>query len=47
LLGEDVGNLDENLPNVQLFAIKMVDKYLKYIVHFLSTGIAPSYFIVA
>jgi hypothetical protein len=34
---EDVGNLDDNLPDAQLFSIKMVDDYFSVIVQFLST----------
>jgi hypothetical protein len=37
LLGEDAGNLDDNLPDVHLFEIKVVDDYFADIVHFLST----------
>jgi hypothetical protein len=42
LSGEDAGNLDDNLPDAQLFAVKMVDDYFSDIVQFLSTGMAPS-----
>jgi hypothetical protein len=41
LTGEDEENLDENLPDVHLFAVQMVDYYFKNIVHFLSTRVAP------
>jgi hypothetical protein len=34
---EDVGILDDNLPDSQLFAVKMVDDYFVDIVQFLST----------
>jgi hypothetical protein len=37
-----VGNLDDNLPYAQLFAVKMVDDYFSDIVKFLSTQMAPS-----
>jgi hypothetical protein len=37
LSGEDVGNLDESLPDAQLFSVKMVDDYFSDIVQFLST----------
>jgi hypothetical protein len=47
LSGEDVGNLDESLPDAHLFAVQMVDDYFADIVHFLSTGVAPPDFIVA
>jgi hypothetical protein len=32
LSGEYVGNLDDNFPDVQIFAVKMVDDYLSDIV---------------
>jgi hypothetical protein len=44
LTGEDAGNLDDNLPDVHLFAIQMVDDYFTYIVQFMSTGVAPPKF---
>jgi hypothetical protein len=44
---EDVGNLDDSLPDTHLFAIQMVDDYFSYLVKFLSTCVAPSNFIVA
>jgi hypothetical protein len=47
LSGEDVGNLDDNFPDVQLFAVRMVDDYFSDIVQFLNTGMAPSEMIVA
>jgi hypothetical protein len=47
LSGEDVGNLDDNLPDAQLFAVKMVDDYFTDIMQFLSTGMAPSDMTVA
>jgi hypothetical protein len=42
LSGEDVENLDEILPDAQLFAVKMVDDYFTDIVQFLSIGMASS-----
>jgi len=36
-----VGNLDGNIPDAQLFAVKMVDDYFLEIVEFLSTQMAP------
>jgi hypothetical protein len=47
LSGEDAGNLDDNLPDAQLFAVKMVDDYFSDIMQFLSTGMAPSDMTVA
>jgi hypothetical protein len=41
LSGEDLGNLDGNLLDAQLFAVKMVDEYFLDIVQFLSIGMAP------
>jgi hypothetical protein len=38
---EDAGNLDDNLSDAQLFAVKMVDDYSAHIVQFLSTRMAP------
>jgi hypothetical protein len=37
LSGEDAENLNDSLPDAQLFAIKMVDDYFSDIVQFLST----------
>jgi hypothetical protein len=37
---EYVGNIDDNLLDVHLFAVKMVDDYFTDIVRFLSTGMA-------
>jgi hypothetical protein len=39
--------LDDKLSDAQLFAVKMVDNYFTDIVHFLSTGMAPSDMTVA
>jgi hypothetical protein len=41
--GEDTINLDENLLDTQLFAIKMVVDYFSYIMQFLCIGMAPIY----
>jgi hypothetical protein len=41
LSGEYAGNLDEKLPDAQLFAVKMVDDYFEDIMQFLSIGMAP------
>jgi hypothetical protein len=41
LSGKDAGNLYDNLPNAQLFVVKMVDDYFSDIVQFLSKGMAP------
>ena len=40
--GEEPTNLDESLPDAQLFAIQMVDDYFQDIVQYLSTEFAPS-----
>jgi hypothetical protein len=47
LSGEDARNLDDILPDSQLFLVKMVDNYFWEIVKFLSIGMAPSKMIVA
>jgi hypothetical protein len=39
---EDTGNLDDKLPDAQIFVVKMVDDYFSDILQFLSTGVAPS-----
>ena len=35
---EETNNLYDNIPNTQLFEMKMVDDYYEDIVHFLTTG---------
>jgi hypothetical protein len=47
LSGEDAGNLDDNFPDAQLFAVRMVDDYFSDIIQFLSTCMAPSEMTVA
>ena len=42
--GEEPTSLEDNLPDVQLFVITMFDGYYKDIIHFLSTGYAPTEF---
>jgi hypothetical protein len=37
LTGQDAGNLDDNFPYAQLFAVTMVDDYFTDIVEFLRT----------
>jgi hypothetical protein len=44
---EDEGNLDDNLLDAQLFAVKMVDYYFSDIMYIQSTGMAPSDMTVA
>jgi hypothetical protein len=39
---EDVGNLDDNLPDSQIFVVKIVDDYFLDTILFLSTGMTPS-----
>jgi hypothetical protein len=41
LTGEDVGNVDYNFPDAQLFTVRMVDDYFTNIVEFLNKGVAP------
>jgi hypothetical protein len=47
LSGEDAGNLDDSLPDTDLFLVQMVDDYFPYIVQFLSTGVTPHEFTIA
>ena len=39
--GEEPSNLEDNLPDAQLFSIQIVDEYYRDIIHFLTTGWAP------
>jgi hypothetical protein len=41
-LGEEPTNLDDTLPDAHLLAIRKIDDHFAEIVHFLSTGMAPS-----
>ena len=45
--GEEPTSLEDNIPDVQLFAITMFDDQYKYIIHFLIRGYAPSRFTIA
>ena len=45
--GEEPNNLEDNFPDVKLFAITMFDDQYKDIIHFLSTGIALEGFTTA
>jgi hypothetical protein len=47
LSGEDAGNLGDNMPDADLFTVQMVDDYFSYIVHFLTSWVAPINFTVA
>ena len=40
--GEEPTNMDEGLPDAQLFAIQIVDEYFQDIAQYLSTCIPPS-----
>ena len=40
-LGEEPSNLEDNLPDAQLFSIQIIDEYYADIIHFLTTGWAP------
>ena len=42
--GEEPNNLEDNLPDAQLFAIDIVDKEFDAIIHLLNTGYAPEYY---
>ena len=44
---EEPIDLDDSLPDAQLFVITIVDNHYKYIIHFLSTGYAPEGFSTA
>jgi hypothetical protein len=37
--GEEPNNLEDNLPNAQLFSVQIADDYFKDIIEFLTTGI--------
>ena len=39
--GEEPTNLEEGLPDAQLFSIKVVDVHFADIIQFLTTGMAP------
>ena len=39
--GEELTTLEEGLPDAQLFAVRVIDEHFKYIIHFLTIGIAP------
>ena len=39
--GEDPTNLEEGLPDAQLFAVHVKDNKFADIIHFLTTGMAP------
>lgn len=40
-IGKEPINLEEGLPNAQLFDMHVTDGYFEYIIHFLTTDIAP------
>ena len=39
--GEEPSNLEDNLPDAQLFSIQIADEYYADVIHFLTTGWAP------
>ena len=39
--GDEPSNLEDNLPDVQLFSIQISYNYYADIIHFLTTGWAP------
>jgi hypothetical protein len=39
--GEEPMNLEENIPDTQLFSVQIVDEYFTDIIQYLSTGTAP------
>ena len=42
--GEEPTNLEDNLPDTQLFSIQIADDYFRDIIEFLMTGTAPKEF---
>jgi len=40
-IGEEPTNLEEGLPNTQLFMMHVADNYFADIIHFLTTGTVP------
>ena len=42
--GEEKSNLEDNLPDAQLFSIQITDDYYADIIHLLTTGLAPEEF---
>ena len=39
--GEEPTNIEDGLPNAQLFRVDMVDDHYSTIIHFLVTGVSP------
>lgn len=39
--GEEPNNLEEGLPDAQLFAVRVADNHFADVIHFLTTGMAP------
>ena len=42
--GEEPTNLEDNLPDAQLFSIQITDDYFRDIIEFLMTGTTPEEF---
>jgi hypothetical protein len=42
--GEEPTNLEDNVPNAQLFSLQLVDEYFANIIEYLSTGVTPQEF---
>ena len=42
--GEELGNLNDSLPDAQLFMVKMFDDHYRDIIQLLSMGYAPTRF---
>eukprot|EP00253_Pinus_taeda_P007395 PITA_07395 len=42
--GEEPTNLEEGLPNAQLFGVRVVDNHFADVIHFMKTGMAPKGF---
>jgi hypothetical protein len=45
--GEEPTNLEDKLPNAQLFSVQVVDEYFVDVIEFLSTGVAAQEFSIA
>jgi len=44
--GEELTNLEEGLPDAQLYAVHVMDGHFEDIIHFLTTGTVPQGYLV-
>ena len=44
--GEEPSNLDDDLPDAQLFLVIIVDEYFEEITHFFNTTMAPEWYTI-